>query len=286
MASTIKADTLQSTTSNVFVLNSAGTEYARFDPVGNMGIGTTPSNFGGTNFQVSNTNIGSIIWSNGTYTGELLASAASEVTVGSRSNHVLRFATNDTERARIDTSGNFKLSSVGTKVLNSSGNPILNQTGGVLQVVQASKTDTFSTTAGANSPATITGLSASITPSSTTSKVLVLVNFGQISASGDSTFAIFMFRNGTKINAGDAAGSRSVGSIAGGVPGGGATWRGFSGSIMFLDSPSSTSAVSYTFSLGGNGSTTIYLNQDGRNTDIAYDSTRTPITINLMEIAG
>lgn len=40
MASTIKADTLQSTTSNVFVLNSAGTEYARFDSSGNLGIGT------------------------------------------------------------------------------------------------------------------------------------------------------------------------------------------------------------------------------------------------------
>jgi hypothetical protein len=107
MASIIKADTLQSTTSNVFVLNSAGTEYARFDPVGNMGIGTTgPSNFGGTNLQVANTNIASVVWTNGTYTGQLLASASSEVTIGSRSNHVLRFATNDTERARIDTSGN------------------------------------------------------------------------------------------------------------------------------------------------------------------------------------
>lgn len=40
MASTIKADTLQSTTSNVFVLNSAGTEYARFDADGDLGIGT------------------------------------------------------------------------------------------------------------------------------------------------------------------------------------------------------------------------------------------------------
>ena len=40
MASIIKADTLQSTTSNVFVLNSAGTEYARFDADGDLGIGT------------------------------------------------------------------------------------------------------------------------------------------------------------------------------------------------------------------------------------------------------
>lgn len=34
MASIIKADTLQSTTANVFVLNSSGTEYARFDSSG------------------------------------------------------------------------------------------------------------------------------------------------------------------------------------------------------------------------------------------------------------
>ena len=40
MASIIKADTLQSTTANVFVLNSSGTEYARFDSDGDLGIGT------------------------------------------------------------------------------------------------------------------------------------------------------------------------------------------------------------------------------------------------------
>lgn len=40
MASIIKADTLQSTTANVFVLNSSGTEYARFNSSGNLGIGT------------------------------------------------------------------------------------------------------------------------------------------------------------------------------------------------------------------------------------------------------
>lgn len=41
MASTIKVDTIQSTTANVFFQNSSGTEYARFDSSGNLGIGTT-----------------------------------------------------------------------------------------------------------------------------------------------------------------------------------------------------------------------------------------------------
>jgi hypothetical protein len=73
---------------------------------GNVGIGTaSPLNLGGVNLQVENSTIGSVVWSNGTYIGQLLASAAAEVTMGSRSNHSLRLCTNDTERARITSSG-------------------------------------------------------------------------------------------------------------------------------------------------------------------------------------
>jgi hypothetical protein len=155
-----------------------------------------------------------------------------------------------------------------------------------VQVIQTVKTDTFSTTAGTGSPATITGLSGTITPTSSSNKVLIFVNIGQISAGSDSTFGVFMFRNGTKINTGNAAGSRATGSVAGGVPTSGNTWRGGPASIMFLDSPATTSAVTYTFAIGGNGSSTIYVNQDGRDTDAANDSTRTPTTIILMEVSG
>jgi hypothetical protein len=73
---------------------------------GNLGIGTaSPLNFGGANLQVQNATIGSVVWSNGTFIGQLLASAAAEVTIGSRSNHPLRLGTNDTERARITSAG-------------------------------------------------------------------------------------------------------------------------------------------------------------------------------------
>jgi len=170
------------------------------------------------------------------------------------------------------------ISKIGNKALGA---------GTVLQVVQAVKTDTFSTTAGQGSPSTITGLSASITPTAASSKVLVLVNFGEFSASGETTWAAYMYRNGTKINAGDAAGSRSTGAIAGGIAGGaGYTWRGNPGSIMYLDSPATTSAVTYTFSMGTNGVVTIYLNQDGRDSNLANDATRTTSTVILMEVAG
>jgi hypothetical protein len=166
------------------------------------------------------------------------------------------------------------------------GKPILNSTGSILQVVQTVKTDTFSTSSGTGSPATITGFSASITPSSTTNKVLVYVSIGQLSGNSDTTWGIFMFRNGTKIFSGDVAGSRASGSIAGGIPSTGGTWRGNPALIMYLDSPSSTSAVTYTFSLGSNGSSIVYFNQDGRDTNAANDATRTASSIILMEVSG
>ena len=85
---------------------AGATERMRITSAGDVGIGTSsPSAFGGANLQVQNSSLASILWSNGTITGQLLCSSGAEVTVGSRSNHPLRFGTNDTERARIDTSG-------------------------------------------------------------------------------------------------------------------------------------------------------------------------------------
>jgi hypothetical protein len=192
-----------------------------------------------------------------------------------------------------NVTGNLNSSGVSTittlrtgAIQTTAGKPILNSTGSILQVVQTVKTDTFSTSSGTGSPATITGFSASITPSSTTNKVLVYVSIGQLSGNSDTTWGIFMFRNGTKIFSGDVAGSRASGSIAGGIPSTGGTWRGNPAPIMYLDSPSSTSAVTYTFSLGSNGGSIVYFNQDGRDTNAANDATRTASSIILMEVSG
>jgi hypothetical protein len=106
MASIIKADTLQSTTANVFVLNSAGTEYARFDSSGNFGIGTTTP---GTGLTVSRSSGESVIG----ITNSGTASAWLTLTPGSSGaayihNPTTRntiFTTNTIERMSIDSSG-------------------------------------------------------------------------------------------------------------------------------------------------------------------------------------
>jgi hypothetical protein len=71
-------------------------------------------------------------------------------------------------------------------IQTTSSKPILNSTGSILQVVQTIKTNNFSTTtAGSDTWVDITGLSASITPSSTNSKILI---FTEIQGGGLGTY--------------------------------------------------------------------------------------------------
>ena len=58
------------------------------------------------------------------------------------------------------------------------GKPILNSTGSILQVVQTIKTDTFA--GSTNSWIDVTGLNASITPSSTSNRILIMVTLGAV----------------------------------------------------------------------------------------------------------
>ena len=84
--------------------------------------------------------------------------------------------------------------------------------GKVLQVVNATKSDTASTNSGT---AVATGLSASITPSSTSNKVLVMVSFSY-SSGADVNASFQLYRDSTAIHLSDAASNRvrtSVGTL-------------------------------------------------------------------------
>lgn len=151
----------------------------------------------------------------------------------------------------------------------------------VLQVVSTLKTDTFST-----SSATwvdVTGLSVTITPSSTSSKVLVIASVG-VGAQAAGMIKLTGGNTGTYV--GDAAGSRERGvayqhiSTGYGVTHGPATY-----SEIYLDSPATTSATTYKVQMQSFSGYTAYVNRSHNDSDTG-DYLRGASTITVMEISA
>ena len=148
--------------------------------------------------------------------------------------------------------------------------------GKVLQVVQAVKTDSFS-----NTTATlvqIPGLSADITPKSTSSKILVMYSVGMGNNDATGGMKLQLYRDGTEIYLGTTATSENLSSY-GGVAGNVDNITNFAG--IYLDLPSSTSAVTYSLSAARHTRGSVTINQRGSGL-----SNVTPSSITLMEIAG
>jgi hypothetical protein len=145
--------------------------------------------------------------------------------------------------------------------------------GRVLQVVTTvySTGQSFSTS---NGVYTDTGLTASITPSSASNKVLVLVTVGHqtsFSGNGNCGSALGLKRNATRIVG-------PVGNHIGTITSAEAILP--TGNIIMLDSPASTSSVTYTVQVTSIGnSQTVYFNRN-------YAVTGFDAYITLMEVAG
>jgi hypothetical protein len=118
-------------------------------------------------------------------------------------------------------------------------------TGTWLQVVSTTKTDTYSNNSGGW--AAITGLSLSITPSSTSSKILLIFSISYDSNRTNSGGGFAWYRNGSVIggNIGAAAGTfrYRVYTDFGANPNN--DQSGMQRSGWYLDSPSTTSAITY-----------------------------------------
>jgi hypothetical protein len=162
----------------------------------------------------------------------------------------------------------------------------VSRSGGILQVVQAVKTDTFSTTS--TSFTAVTGASVSITPRSTSSKILILgTTFIGFSGSTNSRSAFVRVTGGNSVSyVGDAAGSRIR---AFGTTGARATDYGINtvngfASLSYVDSPSTTSTVTYQLEMMVTGDTG-YIGRTGTDTD-ATGFGRFPTTLIVMEVAG
>ena len=127
----------------------------------------------------------------------------------------------------------------------------------------------------------IPSMTATITPTSTSSKILIQVSFGLLCSSGTSTGCLMkLFRGSTEIGNGSGADTHNV------------FMQNYNGANnifeprfhMFVDSPSSTSAIVYKMQwrvVSASSGETWYMNRRGND-----NFARTQSTFLLTEIAG
>ena len=143
--------------------------------------------------------------------------------------------------------------------------------GKILQVVQG-RTKTLVTTSSASY--VDIGLEATITPSSTSSKILVICNVAGImfDATSGAFVKIILLRDSTNVTGDVAAPFLAYPHLFLGT----AAARSAPTAINYLDSPSTTAATTYKIQSANSGGGTVNFQRDGQ----VYS------TIILMEVAG
>ena len=155
--------------------------------------------------------------------------------------------------------------------------------GKVGQVVSTTKTDTF--TSNSQSYTDVTGLSVDITPSATSSKVLVFakVSCGQPSGNG---VHVQLVRGSTALLVGDTASNRTRSSsniYSHSDANSGPIYGTIEVPILYLDSPSSTSSTTYKIQFKQGEDLTGCLNRSSDDSDNTARP-RTASTITVMEV--
>lgn len=183
----------------------------------------------------------------------LLTSTTVNGAVSNDSNNNITMSVGNTVIANVNSSGIFFES--GKKAI---------YTGGVLQVVGSASNTTSSTTGTSYVASNVT---ATITPTSSSSKILIIATFWQAVSASAVTVASTLYRNST-----DLAGT-SYGMAVQYIP---ASSAETSGALHYLDSPATTSATTYTvYFKRADSAGTVYVGTGGRMSSIT-----------LLEIAG
>ena len=156
--------------------------------------------------------------------------------------------------------------------------------GKVVQVQQTVKTDTFSHTSLAKDTMTAICLSQAITPTSSSNKILVMVDL-TVGCSADVGIYLNLFRGSTQICKGGANGSQQEVSSFGATRNGDS--HGYCG-IRFLDSPSTTSSTTYGVKLSNAAysSDSVYLNRVHNDDSSQSQLARGTSIITLFEVTA
>ena len=158
---------------------------------------------------------------------------------------------------------------------------------GILQVVSTTLTTPVSTSVTtAGTFYDVSGLSATITPSSASNKIMVITQIShaaRTTSSVGSTPILRLMRDSTPIAVGDTSGSRTSASANQYFNDGGLMQNP---SIQILDSPATTSAVTYKIQVSATvSSNTVHINRSEAGTD-SLGFMRTASTITLMEVSS
>ena len=154
-------------------------------------------------------------------------------------------------------------------------------------VIQTKSFTMTSTTTTTSDGFVDTGLQLAITPSSTSSKILI-TGFLNVSSSYFKTY-VLLLRGGTTLSVGDAASNRP--QVYAGTHPGGPDWDSYSVTpipLNLLDSPNTTSSVTYKvdFRPYQHTATTSYINRSASDRDNADYDERSISVMTLQEIAA
>lgn len=149
--------------------------------------------------------------------------------------------------------------------------------GSILQVVQDTKLDSFSTSS--SSYADVTGLAVTITPTSSSNQVVILCQFQSATINQESFFRLAGGNSATYIGA--TAGSRERAATQFGQTAAGA--RPSNNSLIFLDAPATTSATTYKLQVKTSSDGVAYVGRGATDGDSASIG-RFPASIIAMEV--
>ena len=153
--------------------------------------------------------------------------------------------------------------------------------GKVLQVVSATKTDTSSSTSATF--ADVSGLSVNITPTATSSKILIMANVSISGQTATTGAFVRLVRDSTAIAVGDAASNRIP--VTGDALQPDNNHGSFTGAIHF-DTPATTSSVTYKVQFRRSANSgTIYVNRSNADGDTSAIG-RAVSSITVMEIGA
>lgn len=162
--------------------------------------------------------------------------------------------------------------------------------GAILQIQQTHLTTTSSQSLSANTLAEISGLSVSITPTSSTSDMLVFIRWnGEPSINANYNFVFGLRRDSTDIGNATASGNRRIGQaiIAQGYQSSDATSTPDSCYWSFLDTgrSSGTSAITYKATVISGQAATLYNQRTANNLDTSDYELLTSNMV-VMEVAA